>query len=440
MANKASRERTGVWLIGARGGLAVTLLTGVELVKRGLASTNGLVTETPLFAGAPLPRLEDLVFGGHDLRTTSLREAALEIYRDTGAIGYEKIEAIRDVLDALDRRIKIGTAINCGPAIRRLAGRVKGDGRPLLEIVAGVRADLEAFVAEHGLKRLVVVNLASTEPPLSLDADHATPASFERLLAADRKTKVRASTIYAYAAASLGAAFVNFTPSNGALIPAVREIATSKGAPFMGDDGKTGETLVKSALAPMFKYRNLKVLSWQGYNILGDRDGLVLSEAANKRSKVGTKDSVLASILGYPLHTHVGIDYVPSLGDRKTAWDFVHFSGFLDYKMALTFTWHGCDAVLAAPLVLDMARLADVALRRGEAGPMRHLACFFKKPVDVGEQDLHVQFHYLTDYATTLRRGRRSAGPAKGAGPWRRAKAAGKAARSASRRRPARGD
>lgn len=432
MRKEPPRERTGVWLIGARGGLAVTLMAGVELLKRGLASRAGLTTESSLFAGAPLPALEDLVFGGHDVRDVPLFEAAKEIERDVGAFGYERLEAIKGDLLALDARVRRGAAVNCGPAIRRLAGKGARDGRSLRRVVDDLRADLAAFVAEHRLARLVVVNLASTEPPLSPHAAHASEAAFERALSRDVRDAVRPSTLYAYAAAASGAAFVNFTPSDGALVPATRAAFLARGLPFMGDDGKTGETLVKSALAPMFKYRSLKVLSWQGYNILGDRDGLVLSDAAHRRSKIATKDSVLAGILGYPLHTHVGIDYVPSLGDRKTAWDYVHFAGFLDYRMALTFTWHGCDAILAAPLVLDMARLADVALRRGEAGPMRHLACFFKRPVAVEEQDLHAQFHHLADYAAKLRKGRRGAAGG-GEASWRGPAAPRRRARSARR-------
>ena len=166
----------------------------------------------------------------------------------------------------------------------------------------------------------------------------------------------------------------------------------------MGSDGKTGETMLKSAIAPMFKYRNLHVMSWQGYNILGDRDGKVLSNEGPKQSKVTGKDKAISNILGYPLHTHVGIDYVPSLNDWKTAWDFIHFKGFLGVKMCMQFIWQGCDSILAAPLVLDMTRLADFSLKKGEYGPMKHLACFFKDPVGVEDHDLHNQFHLLLNY------------------------------------------
>jgi myo-inositol-1-phosphate synthase len=252
---------------------------------------------------------------------------------------------------------------------------------------------------------VVCVNLTSTEPPLQLGRAHATLAAFERALDQDDQRAVRPSTLYAYAAAALGLPFVHFTPSNATLIPAVRELFDRTRAPYMGADGKTGETLVKSALAPMFKYRNLRVLTWQGYNLLGDRDGVVLADEENKRAKVASKDALLPRILGYPLHTHVGIDYVPSLHDLKTAWDFIHFEGFLGHRMALQFTWQGCDAILAAPLVLDLVRFADLAARRGEHGPLRHLACFFKQPLGVDEHDLHQQWHLLTDYVARRRPG-----------------------------------
>jgi myo-inositol-1-phosphate synthase len=129
----------------------------------------------------------------------------------------------------------------------------------------------------------------------------------------------------------------------------------------------------------------------------------VLAHDENKAAKLESKDALLPSILGYPLHTHVAIDYVPSLNDLKTAWDFIHFQGFLGFKMTMQFTWQGCDAILAAPIVLDMIRLADLAQRRGEAGPMRHLACFFKQPSGVAEHDLHQQWHLLTEYLERCR-------------------------------------
>jgi myo-inositol-1-phosphate synthase len=166
-----------------------------------------------------------------------------------------------------------------------------------------------------------------------------------------------------------------------------------------GKDGKTGETLMKSVLAPMFAHRNFRILSWVGHNIFGNRDGLVLDDPANKESKIKTKDQVISQIVGYKPQTHVSIEYIESLDDWKTAWDHIHFRGFLGTKMILQFLWQGCDSLLAAPLVLDVARLALLAQRRGEVGVLRHLACFFKSPIGVEEHDFFKQFALLQDYA-----------------------------------------
>jgi myo-inositol-1-phosphate synthase len=187
-------------------------------------------------------------------------------------------------------------------------------------------------------------------------------------------------------------AYVNFTPSVGIAVPALQELAANHYVPFYGRDGKTGETLVKTALALMFRARNLEVLSWEGFNILGGGDGRVLADPGNKRSKLRSKAGALGKALGYEPHTSIGIEYVPSLGNWKTARDFVHFRGFLGTKMSLQF-WQGCDSILAAPLVLDLVRLTEFAQRQGDAGPMTHLACFFK-------DSLGVSARLLTDYVS----------------------------------------
>ncbi len=180
--------------------------------------------------------------------------------------------------------------------------------------------------------------------------------------------------------------------------PRSRSCARTTGSLFAGKDGKTGETLLKTVLAPMFAARNLKVMSWVGHNIFGNRDGLVLDDPANKSSKVETKDRVLNEILGYRPSSVVTIEYLPDMGDWKTAWDHIHFQGFLGTKMALQFTWQGCDSLLAAPLAIDLARLADLEKRRGGSGPMPHLACFFKSPEGHPDHDFFKQFTFLTDY------------------------------------------
>ena len=401
-APKKSR-RLGVWLFGAHGGLATTLVVGTRAIARGLAAPHGLVTEAPTGAGIAWQALEHIVFGGHEIRDGDYVDDAAEIDARTGSLPEAMRRALAKDLVAANKNVVRGIRPNAGKTIDALVetprGRRGASRRATLaEMVAQVQQDLRTFQRRNRLDGVVCVNLTSTEPPLPDHPSHHSLAAFERAIADDDQAAVRPSAIYAYAAAKLGLPFVHFTPSNSALVPAIREAFAATGTPWMGCDGKTGETLVKSALAPMFRIRNLRVLSWQGYNILGDRDGRVLADRDNKQAKVATKDALLPSILGYPLHTHVGIDYVPSLHDLKTAWDFVHFEGFLGFKMSLQFTWQGCDAILAAPLVLDLVRFADLAQRRGESGPMLHLACYFKQPFGTAEHDLHRQWQLLVAY------------------------------------------
>jgi myo-inositol-1-phosphate synthase len=203
---------------------------------------------------------------------------------------------------------------------------------------------------------------------------------------------------------------VNFTPSLGIAPPALQELGVKQHVPFYGSDGKTGETLMKTVLAPLFRYRNLEVMSWEGFNILGGGDGRVLADPRHKSSKVKSKAGVIASTLGYAPHAGVAIEYVPSLGNWKTAWDYIHFRGFLGTKMAAQFIWEGCDSILAAPLVLDLVRLAEFAQREGEAGPMPHLACFFKDPMGVSVHAFPEQMRMLLEYVEHHGRSGRTSG------------------------------
>lgn len=372
-------------------------------MAKGLSECQGLATETEIAAGIPWRPIDKLVFGGHEIRESDYATAANEIHSETGSIPQEIIRKLKRDLATQSKNVVTGVIPNAGVTITNLASGKRHKVATLRSQLNQIKKDLKAFQKKHKLERVICVNLTSTEPSLRLGAAHKTIAAFEKVIDKNNSKMVRPSAIYAYAAASLGMPFVHFTPSNSALMPAVEEMFAQSNTPFMGCDGKTGETLIKSALAPMFKHRDLKVLTWQGYNMLGDRDGRVLSDSKNKQSKLDSKDALLPSILGYPLHTHVGIDYVPSLNDLKTAWDFIHFQGFLGFKMSLQFTWQGCDAILAAPLVLDLIRFADLAASRGESGPMPHLACFFKRPFGINEHDLHKQWQTLGEYLDQVR-------------------------------------
>jgi myo-inositol-1-phosphate synthase len=256
---------------------------------------------------------------------------------------------------------------------------------------------LKEFRERNKLDQLVVANVSSTEPPRELDERYSNIAKFRAALETKDST-IPASALYGWAALDLGVPYINFTPSLGSSFPAALELAKEKKASVSGKDGKTGETLMKTVLAPMFAYRNLKILSWVGHNIFGNRDGVVLDDPANKASKVQTKDQVVSSIVGYKPQTLVSIEYIQSLDDWKTAWDHIHFQGFLGTKMILQFLWQGCDSLLAAPLLIDIVRLTLLAQRRGEVGVLKHLACFFKSPMGCDEHDFFKQMEMLTEY------------------------------------------
>ena len=394
-----------MWLIGAFGGVGTTAALGLAALRRKLVDTTSLVTALPLFADLDLDGAGPFVVGGHDVRRSSYREAVAQLHRQANIFDAEVIEACLPDLDAWTANVRPGSVLNAGAAIARLAD-LPGVQEPetMRAAVERLQADLRAFRESQRLDQLVVVNVASTEPPFELGEVHESPERLSAALERRQPPVLPASALYAWAAVELGVPYVNFTPSLGASFPAIQELARRRGAALAGKDGKTGETLIKSVLAPMFALRNWQILSWVGHNIFGNRDGLVLDDPHNKESKIRTKDQVVSQIVGYKPQTHVSIEYIESLDDWKTAWDHIHFRGFLGVKMNLQFTWQGCDSVLAAPLVLDLARLTLLAERRGEAGVLRHLACFFKNPMGVEEHNFFKQFAMLEAYVAGIRR------------------------------------
>jgi len=392
-------RKVGVWLIGAFGSVSTTVILGALLLRKGLAEPTGMITTVEPFSRLGLVGVDALEFGGCDIRNGSLITSAQQMLRDIGSLDPLVLEAVSDDLLHVERSIVQGTSRNCGEAIAGIRAAGPSIRRSLREEIEAVRTDLIQFKSSNGIEEVVVVNLASTEPALQPRESHENLDALERCLDADEEHAVRASSVYAYAAITAGCPFINFTPSQGALFPSLVQLAEKMAVPVMGSDGKTGETLVKTALAPMFVCRNLKVLSWEGFNLLGNMDGQVLANPENRESKIQSKDAVLGKILGYTPHSGVHINYMPSLSDQKTAWDFIHFKGFLGTKMSLQFVWQGYDSLLAAPLVLDLVRFADLAKRRGERGLMPHLATYFKNPLGAQEQRLYEQFRILEDYA-----------------------------------------
>ncbi len=394
-----AERRVGIWLIGACGGVASTTALGLAALARGLTEPTGLVTALPRLAHPDFDEPRAFVLGGHDIRQSHFLAAVRELHARANVFNERLLSACADELEKWSANIRPGVVYQPNAAITALVDRPDvREARCPREAIDAIQTDLRAFQNSHQLDQLVVVNAASTEPPFDIGDEQQ---SLDRLMPALERRASRAlptSSLYAFAALDAGFPYVNLTPSPGATLPALAELARQRRVPHAGQDLKTGETLLKSVLAPLFAKRNLRVLSWVGHNILGNRDGQVLNDPENKASKVRSKDNLLATLLGYKPQSLVSIEFVESLDDWKTAWDHIHFEGFLGTKMVLQFTWQGCDSLLAAPLVIDLVRLAAFAQRRGESGPMPQTACFFKSPVGVMEHDFSRQFALLEDY------------------------------------------
>lgn len=394
-----SSPRIGIWLIGARGGVASAALTGLIALTKGLRPPTGLVSALPQFTRLELAEWGSFVVGGHEIRDVRLIDEVLRLVNESRALDRDLVEQCRGELEAIDERIKPGTIVNVGSTIEAFAGRGVPRRESPRAAIQRIQADLQEFAAAERVSHVIVVNVASTEPAVDPQSLPATWKALEQRLSRPRQRPLPASTLYAIAALDLGFSYVNFTPSLGSQPAAIDELARLRGARHMGCDGKTGETLLKSVLAPMFARRNLQVLSWVGHNIFGNMDGKVLNDPVNKQTKIASKSRLLNEILGYAPQALVSIEYIESLGDWKTAWDHIHFNGFLDTRMTMQFIWQGCDSLLAAPLVLDLIRFTELAQRRGETGRLAFLASFFKSPYGVTEQRFDRQYQMLEDWA-----------------------------------------
>lgn len=363
--------RTGVWFVGARGSVATTAVAGCAAVSAGMHPATGMVTETNAFAHSALPALSSLVFGGHDTASCPLPKRAEEL-AGGGVLPYGLPAAVHAELCAADNEIRTG-------------GPLPGDTRGDQELIDAFAADITAFTDRTGAARTVVVNLSSTEP---------APEPGD--------TRLPASSLYAAAALRAGCSYVNFTPSTGVHHHGLEALAHSAQVPYAGRDGKTGQTLLRAVLAPMFHQRALTVSAWSGTNLLGGGDGAALADSRAAAAKNAGKNRVLEDTLGTLPEGEVHIDDVPQMGDWKTAWDHIAFDGFLGARMVLQTIWQGCDSALAAPLVLDLARLLARSHEAGLSGPRPELGFYFKDP-DGGSSALAEQYAALLGFAERLR-------------------------------------
>ena len=389
-------RKLGIAIIGLGGAVGTTIVAGIELLKKGKIGTEGLpLADLDESLIKDLANYEHITFGGWDLHSENLAAAAEE----HEVLTHKQFVAVEEDL----RKIKPWRAVGN----KSFLENIEGENQFALtdshrETIEKICSDLQIF--KKTCDAVVVINLASTEK-LAAEGNEIfnSIADFEKALDANSK-EISPAILYAYAAISEQVPYGNFTPSVAADIPALVEFANKCGVPLAGKDGKTGQTMIKSVLAPAFRTRALKVEGWYSTNILGNRDGLALSNAESLASKVKTKSSLLEDILGYAVEDHlVDIRYYRPRKDNKEAWDNIDLTGFLGQPMQLKVNFLCKDSILAAPLAIEIARCLDLAKQRGEHGVLEEVGVFFKYPMTrqtnaKPENALHKQEVILLDW------------------------------------------
>lgn len=391
-----NNRKLGLAIIGLGGAVGTTMVAGIELLKKGKIGTEGLpLANLDEDLTANLANYENIVFAGWDLFGEHLAKAAEE----HDVLTHKQFVAVEEEL----RQIKPWRAVGNKDFLANIEGENQfAQGNSHREIIEKIQKDLQEF--KKSCDSAVVINLASTEK-LADEGNEIfnSLADFEKALDANAN-EISPAMLYAYAAISENVPYGNFTPSVSADIPALIEFANQQGVPIAGKDGKTGQTMIKSVLAPAFKTRALKVEGWFSTNILGNRDGLALSNAESLASKVKTKSSLLDDILGYTVEDHlVDIRYYKPRKDNKEAWDNIDLTGFLGQPMQLKVNFLCKDSILAAPLAIEIARCLDLAKQRNEKGVLEELGVFFKFPMtrekdSKPENALHKQEDILIEW------------------------------------------
>jgi myo-inositol-1-phosphate synthase len=404
-------------LIPGIGAVSTTFIAGVEAVKRGLGLPIGSLTQlatirlgkrtdgrSPYIKDfVPLASLDDLVFGGWDIYEDTAYEAAA----NAKVLDKDLLEQVKEPLQAIQPM----KAVFDHEYIRRIDGPNKKTTGTKMDKAHALMADIEEFRRSQGCSRLVMIWCGSTEVFHRPSAVHQTLAAFEEGLRND-DPEIAPSQIYAYAALMSGVPYANGAPNLTTDAPALRDLARDRGLPICGKDFKTGQTFMKTLIAPGLKARMLGVSGWFSTNILGNRDGEVLEDPGSFKSKEETKLSVLEYILQpelYPdlykkLYHAVRINYYPPRGDSKEGWDNIDIFGWLGYPMQIKIDFLCRDSILAAPLVLDLVLFLDLAQRAGMRGIQEWLSFYFKAPMTApGLYPEHDIFIQLMKLKNTLR-------------------------------------
>ena len=411
--------RLGV-LIPGLGAVSTTFIAGVEAIKKKIAQPVGSLTQlgtirlgkrtdhrVPLIKDfVPLAGLDDLVFGGWDIYEDNCYDGAVK----AGVLNRELLDQLRPELE----KIVPWKAVFNQKYVKNLDGPNVKTGKNHMELAEQVMADIDRFKEENGLDRMVMIWCGSTEIYLKPQPCHATLETFEKALR-ENDPSIAPSMIYTYASIMRGVPFANGAPNLSADIPALIQLAQDKKVPVVGKDFKTGQTLMKTILAPGLKSRMLGLNGWFSTNILGNRDGEVLDDPESFKTKEESKLSVLDQILQPDLYpdlygdfTHkVRINYYPPRGDNKEGWDNIDIFGWLGFPMQIKIDFLCRDSILAAPLVLDLVLFLDLAQRCGMHGIQEWLSFYFKSPMCAPglypEHDLFIQLMKLKNTLRYLR-------------------------------------
>ena len=390
------------------GAVATTFIAGVESIRQGHSKPTGSLTQmgtirlgkrtdnnVPMIKDfIPLADLKDIVFGGWDIFEDNVYEASIK----AGVLHKESLDAIKPFLEG----IKPMKAVFDQKYVKKLSGTWVKKGENWFDLAQQLMADMKEFKEKNGCDRLVIIWCASTEIFLKQSGVHQSLEAFEKGMK-DNDPEIAPSMVYAYAALSMGIPFANGAPNLTVDIPALMELADKNEVPICGKDFKTGQTLMKTILAPGLKARMIGLNGWFSTNILGNRDGEVLDDPESFKTKEESKLSVLEHILQpevYPdlydnFYHKVRINYYPPRGDNKEGWDNIDIFGWLGYPMQIKIDFLCRDSILAAPIVLDLALFLDLAFRIGFKGIQEWLSFYFKSPQHAPElypeHDLFIQ-------------------------------------------------
>jgi myo-inositol-1-phosphate synthase len=404
-------------LMPGLGAVATTMIAGVEAIKKGLSKPVGSLTQMgnirlgkrtenryPLIKDfVPLTDLNDIVFGGWDVYTDNVYEAAMNAHVLEPAI----LQSIKPELEA----IKPMQAVFDREFVKNLDGTNIKEGKNKYELAMALMGDIQSFKENNDCSRVVLVWCASTEKYMPHAEVYDTIEGFKKGMM-ENDPAIAPSMIYAYAAISMGVPFVNGAPNLSCDIPALVALAKEYNVPIAGKDFKTGQTLMKTIVAPGLQARALGIRGWFSSNILGNRDGLVLDDPDNFKTKEVSKLSVLEQILQPDiapelygdLYHKVRINYYPPHGDNKESWDNIDIFGWMGYQMQIKINFLCRDSILAAPIVLDLALFIDLAQRAGMGGIQEWLSFYFKSPqTAAGLKPEHDIFKQLMKLQNTLR-------------------------------------